>query len=75
MASPIDPITAVANAFTKLADVIGQYIAGSATRKMKRAIEYGERYIRLSAPLIDKIEDNKAKAELKEIEEDFFKNN
>jgi len=71
----IDPITAFFGFAKEAMQATREWMAGSPTRKMKRAIEYGERYIRLISPHIDKIGDKKIIREAKEIEEDFFKNN
>jgi hypothetical protein len=79
MGSPVDLGTALLGAVKELTTAVREWVAGAPTRKMKRAIEYGERYIRLASPILkDKMtskEDKKILHELKDIEESFFKNN
>lgn len=71
----IDPITAFFGFAKEAMQTAREWMSGAPTRKMKRAIEYGERYIRLVSPHIDKIGDKKIVKEAKELEEGFFKNN
>lgn len=78
MATPLDAVTAVSAMIDKIAGLIAQWIAGSDVRKMKLAIEYGERYIREAAPLLEKYlpkEEKTALARLQENEKAFFKFN
>lgn len=78
MATPVDLGTALLGAVKELTSAVREWVAGAPTRRMRRAIEYGERYIREAGPLIDKYvpkEEKKALRHLKDIEEAFFKNN
>jgi len=72
--SALDPVTAVAKAISEITATIREWAGGAPTRKMKRAIEYGERYIRLASQHTGKL-DKKVAEQLKDIEDDFFKNN
>lgn len=77
-ATPIDAITAVSNMIDKLADLVSKWLAGSDVRKMRAAIEYGERYIRLAGPLVKKYLPKEEAVALKNLEENergFFKFN
>lgn len=75
----IDPITAFFGFAKEAMQAAREWMAGSPTRKMKRAIEYGERYIRLAGPILkEKLktkEEKRILSDLEDIEEDFFKNN
>lgn len=75
----LDPATAIFGAIKEITAAIREWAAGAPTRKMKRAIEYGERYIRRASPILKKCltskEDKKILDDLEDIERDFFKNN
>lgn len=78
MATPLDAITAVSQMIDKLADLLAKWIAGSDIRRMKKAVEYAERYIREAGPLTKKYlpkEESAALARLEENEKAFFKFN
>lgn len=73
----LDPLTAGLHAVKELTQAIREWAGGAPTRKMKRAIEYGERYIRLNSGIVkeNRLPTKKEVKDLQEIEEDFFKNN
>ncbi len=75
----IDPITAFFGFAKEAMQATREWMAGSPTRRMKRAIEYGERFILESWPILEKTltskEDRKILEKLRDIKQDFFKNN
>lgn len=75
----LDPLTAGLQAIKEIALGFREWMAGAPTRKMKRAIDYGERYIRLAGPILkEKMKTKEEKrnlADLENLEEAFFKNN
>ncbi len=73
----IDPLTAFFGFAKEAMQATREWMAGSPTRRMKRAIEYGERYIRFNSGIVkeNRLPTKKELKELQEIEEDFFKNN
>lgn len=82
--NPVDPITAGLNAVSQLAQTFREWVAGSPTRRMRRAIDYGEQYIRTAGPLIERYlppqkqrthQEKKIAENLKDLENAFFKNN
>jgi hypothetical protein len=77
--SALDPVTSVAKAISEITATIREWVGGAPTRKMKRAIEYGERYIRRASPILKQKmtskEEKRILKELNDIEESFFKNN
>lgn len=78
MATPLDAVTAVSQMIDKLADLLAKWIAGSDIRKLRKAVEYGERYIREAGPLLEKYlpkEEKAALSRLQENEKAFFKFN
>lgn len=78
MPDPVSAIGAVSEAVREITTLFREWIAGADIRRMRRAIEYAERYIRLSSPLISEhFPDtaDKTRRELRELEHDFFKFN
>lgn len=78
MATPVDAITAVSQMVDKLADLLAKWMAGADVRRLRKAVEYGERYIREAGPLLVKYlpkEEKAALARLEENEKAFFKFN
>ena len=83
MPTPIDLGTAIMEAVREITGFLKIWVAGAEIRRMKEAIDTAERYIRMSALLIDDIKaqnvlnkDGKEKVEqLKKLEERFFKFN
>ena len=83
MSTPVDLGTAIMEAVREITGLLKMWIAGTEIRRMKEAIDTAERYIRMSALLIDDIKSqnvlNKNGKEnvvqLKKLEERFFKFN
>ncbi len=77
-ATPLDAITAASTMIDKLADLLAKWMSGADIRRMKKAIECGERYIRTAGPLIAKHfprDEAKVIKELEDLEAAFFKYN
>lgn len=72
-----EPITAIANAISGISDIIGKYLATRQVRRMKAALDAGERYIHVSEGFGENAElDEKDKIKLlKKLRIRFFKYN
>lgn len=76
--SGAEAIKEVAGLFRGLTDLLREWIAGADIRRMRKAIEAGERYIRTAGPLIKKHfpkDEARVVKELGDQEAMFFKYN
>lgn len=83
MSTPIDLGTAIMEAVKEIGGLLKLWIAGAEIRKMKAAVDTGEKYIREAASLLEGLtsqnvlnKEGKQTVEiLKKLEEKFFKFN
>lgn len=75
-ATPIDVAKSFSDTIKEITALLREWIAGANIRQMKAAIEAGEKYIRISMPILEgSLKDSKELKELKGLEERFFKYN